>query len=147
GATAGKLGILGIDAATNQAICAIFPNEDLDRDFLFFYLMLIRRNILQSSTGGAQPNISQTFINRLLVPIPPLTVQQRIVSRIKALLADLKEAQSTLDSMRHDIGQVMNSASREVFKEVSKNNELVSLGPHTTKMGSGSTPLGDNYEE
>lgn len=27
GATVGKLGILGIDAATNQAVCAIFPKK------------------------------------------------------------------------------------------------------------------------
>ena len=35
GATVGKLGILTFPAATNQAICAIHPNDELDRDYLF----------------------------------------------------------------------------------------------------------------
>ena len=30
GATIGKLGLLHFDAATNQAVCAIFPSEELD---------------------------------------------------------------------------------------------------------------------
>ena len=41
GATAGKLGVLGMEAATNQAICAIFPSDEVNRDFLRFYLLAI----------------------------------------------------------------------------------------------------------
>jgi len=34
GATIGKIGTLGIDAATNQAICGIYRNDYVDNDFL-----------------------------------------------------------------------------------------------------------------
>ena len=33
GATVGKLGVLGMEAATNQAVCAIFTSDVVDKDF------------------------------------------------------------------------------------------------------------------
>ena len=38
GATVGKLGILGIDAATNQAVCGIKLPEEINRLFIYYYL-------------------------------------------------------------------------------------------------------------
>jgi type I restriction enzyme S subunit len=83
GATVGKLGILGTHAATNQAVCAIFPSKDIDRDFLRFYLLSRRSQLVGQSTGGAQPNISQDIIRKLLVPVPPLSEQQRTAGRLE----------------------------------------------------------------
>ena len=80
GATVGRLGILGIDATTNQAVCGITPNEQLDRDFLFYYLLKQREKLIDSRTGGAQPNINQEIIRELDIPLPPLTEQKRIAS-------------------------------------------------------------------
>ncbi len=79
GATVGKLGILGFPAATNQAVCAIVPQDELDRDYLFHFLLAKREELIASSRGGAQPNISQTIIRDLEVPLPPLDEQRRIV--------------------------------------------------------------------
>lgn len=79
GATVGKLGMLGIEAATNQAVCGITPSDELDRWFLFFFLLSQRQNLIGQSTGGAQPNISQKIVRELLVPVPPLSEQRRIV--------------------------------------------------------------------
>lgn len=47
GATVGKLGILGIDAAINQAICAIYIkiNNSLDQKFLFWYAAEARKRV------------------------------------------------------------------------------------------------------
>ena len=79
GATVGKLGVLGMRAATNQAVCGITPSDALDRRFLFYFLLSQRPNLIGQSIGGAQPNISQTIIRELMLPIPPLPDQQRIV--------------------------------------------------------------------
>lgn len=79
GATVGKLGILGVRGATNQAVCGITPSEVLDSKFLFFFLLSQRAKLIEKSIGGAQPNISQAIVRDLLVPIPPLPEQRRIV--------------------------------------------------------------------
>lgn len=93
GATIGRLGILGIDAATNQAVCSFFPRAGLDSQYLYHFLQTIRAKLLNDSFGGAQPNISQTLIRKLLLPVPPLDQQRRIVTKIEELTAKLHEAQ------------------------------------------------------
>jgi type I restriction enzyme, S subunit len=80
GATVGRLGILNISAATNQAVCAIFPNNEIYRDYLFYYLLSQRKNLIDSRTGVAQPNISQEILRELFIPLPPLPEQQRIAA-------------------------------------------------------------------
>jgi type I restriction enzyme, S subunit len=96
GATVGKLGLLGIDAATNQAVCGISTPDELDRMFLFYFLLSRRKKLIGQSAGGAQPNISQKIVRDLLVPLPPLPEQRRIVdilSRAEGIVRLRREAQ------------------------------------------------------
>ena len=92
GATIGKLGFLGVPAATNQAVCGIFANEKIDLQFLSYYLFHKRNDLIAQGTGGAQPNISQTILKNLPIPLPPLATQHAIVTRIETLFAELDKA-------------------------------------------------------
>jgi len=81
GATVGQLGILGVEAATNQAICYIIPDPTIcDRYYLFRFLQSNLKRFLHQRVGGAQPNISQNIIKTLKVPLPLLSTQQKITS-------------------------------------------------------------------
>lgn len=96
GATVGKLGMLGREAATNQAVCGISTPDELDRWFLFYFLLSQRRKLVDQSTGGAQPNISQKIVRELLVPVPSLPEQRRIVdllSRAEGIVRLRREAE------------------------------------------------------
>jgi type I restriction enzyme, S subunit len=122
GATVGKLGILGMTAATNQAVCAIFQPDYIERDFLFWYLKAIRNQLLEISFGGAQPNISQTVIKNTLFPIPfpdeperSLMEQRRIVARIEALLAEVREMRALHEEITADGNRLMGACIQEVF--------------------------------
>ena len=44
GATAGKVGMLGIEAATNQAACAILPDEQCLPKYLYYVLRSKSKN-------------------------------------------------------------------------------------------------------
>ncbi|MEW5871719.1 MAG: restriction endonuclease subunit S [Chloroflexota bacterium] len=97
GATVGRTGVLGIDAATNQAVCALFPrNNAFTPMFMFYWLQSQRQNLINQSMGGAQPNISQGIIRSLLFPLPPLPEQQRIVARIEELFSQLEAGAAAL---------------------------------------------------
>ena len=106
GATVGKTAILKMDAATNQAVCAIFPNaEKASADFLRYFLIGEREELLKQRYGGAQPNISQNVIRNFPVRLPPVHEQRKIAAvlglvqraieqqeRLIALTAELKKA-------------------------------------------------------
>ena len=89
GATVGKLGILEVDAATNQAVCGLFLPDEVHRDFVFYYLASIRRHLIEQGKGGAQSNISNGLVRQTRIPIAPLTEQRRIVAKIEELFSDL----------------------------------------------------------
>ena len=80
GATAGQVGLLKFEATTNQAICGILPSDKFVPEFLYWILKSQREFLVALSGGGAQPNISQNIIRKLTIPLPPLHVQQEIVT-------------------------------------------------------------------
>lgn len=96
GATVGKLGILGIDAATNQAVCAIFPPDELDTRYLYRFFESKRRELVEQGKGGAQPNISQGIIRDTKLPLPPLGEQREIVAEIEKQFTRLGAGVSAL---------------------------------------------------
>ena len=91
GATIGKLAFLGIPAATNQAVCAIFENKKVSLKYLYYYLLFKRSDLVKQGIGGAQPNISQAILKKLIIPYPvSISDQERIVARIEELFSAWK---------------------------------------------------------
>ena len=90
GATIGKLGILTFPSTTNQACCACKPVHGIDTLFLFYFLLSQRTAFIKRGEGGAQPNISKEKIISTYMPLPPLSEQLKIVSKIEELFPLLK---------------------------------------------------------
>jgi len=79
GATAGKASLLQIEACTNQAICAIIPDQSIvDPLFLKYKLDTMYNYLVGLSSGSARDNLSQTGIANLTIDIPSLAIQKRI---------------------------------------------------------------------
>ena len=110
GATIGKLAFLGVKASTNQAICGIYKNEFIESKYLYNFLLNRKQKLISQGTGGAQPNISQTILKKLEIPLAPLPIQRAIVSKLEALFSDLdngiahfKKAQAQLKIYRQAV--------------------------------------------
>ena len=89
GATVGKLGILTFPATTNQACCACSKLFQIEKLYLFYFLMAERNNFKFRAEGGAQPNISKNKIINTFIPLPPLPEQSRIVDKIEQSFAHI----------------------------------------------------------
>ena len=87
GATIGKLGILSFPATTNQACCACNVFQPFYNLYLFYFLMANKTHFVKQGEGGAQPNISREKIVKTLIPVPPISEQERIVNKLKELKA------------------------------------------------------------
>jgi type I restriction enzyme S subunit len=84
GATIGACSILPFEAATNQACAALLPSEKCDSDYLYYYFLSIRNDLIKKGVGGAQPNISGGIIKDIKIPLPPLATQKKIVAILDA---------------------------------------------------------------
>lgn len=128
GATAGKLGVLTYDAATNQAVCCINQDDQLlARDFLRYYLLSQRKKIIEDSFGGAQPNISQAYVREIDIPTPPLTEQKRIVEKLDALLTRIDTAIEHLQESVILKNSLIQSALDGQFSDITDRMTIESL--------------------
>lgn len=118
GATVGRLGVLSRSAATNQAICAIQPSEALDRDFLFYTLLDARPALIETSFGGAQPNISQEVIREIRIPLPDLPTQRRIAARLKEQMAGVEAARKAVEEQQRAVTPLFEKLLSEAFSGI-----------------------------
>lgn len=117
GANVGKTGILEIDAATNQAICAIFPkNETLERDYTYWFFRKMRPVYLNNSFGGAQPNISQKMLKVTEIPIPSLPEQRRIVAYLDNLQTEVNTLKHLQAETEAELDALLPSILDKAFK-------------------------------
>ena len=80
GATAGKTGILDIDTTTNQAVCSLLPSDNFTSIYLYYAVKSNEKWMMDQATGGAQPNISQTVIKKMVIPVPSIEQQHQFAS-------------------------------------------------------------------
>lgn len=108
GATIGRLGILAVDATTNQACCVLSQPRSLDVRFVFHWLLGFKQKLIDLyATGGGQPNISKETIASLRIPAPDLSEQSAIVAfldretaKIDALIAEQEKLLTLLAEKR-----------------------------------------------
>jgi len=107
GATVGRLGVLGVPATTNQAVCHIIPDPKIaDVRYVFHVLRSQVASLVARGVGGAQPNISQGIVKEFAVPLPPLAEQRRIadvLGRAEALRTKRRIAIVRLDTLAQAI--------------------------------------------
>ena len=85
--TVGRTSILGVDAYHNEAIISIYPyidRNDIFRNYLLHVMPLIA-NMGDSKDVIKGKTLNSKSISNLLLPLPPLAEQQRIVTKIEEL--------------------------------------------------------------
>lgn len=127
GATVGRLAFLGIDASTNQAVCGIFQNSNIDVKYIYYCFMNQYSYLISLSAGGARPNISQTIIKKVNVPLPPLNEQNRIVDKLDELLSELEKGKEQLQTSLEQLKVYRQSILKHAF-EGKLTNENVKEG-------------------
>jgi type I restriction enzyme, S subunit len=116
GATIGKLGILGIDAATNQACAVGQPHDFLNSKYMFYYFLARRSDLIALGKGGAQPNISQTIIKDFPFALPPLNEQKRIAEKVDNLLSKLETEKDMVLEVEEKFDLLKQSILNKAFR-------------------------------
>ena len=89
----------------NQDLRALTPYGSIESSFVARYLNLATRRVLDdcSMDGTTVNSIEVSALERLPVPVAPLSEQRRIVERIDALFAEIAEGEAALDDARQGL--------------------------------------------
>ena len=94
GKTRGKVAMLGVEAATNQACAAILPSDEVDPRFVFLNLSGRYEEIRANSNSGGQENLSQALVRDLPFAYPKERAEQHLIAECLTALDDQIAAQT-----------------------------------------------------
>lgn len=116
----GKVAIVGEEMCTNQGFKAIICDKDIVNPHYLYFWLLNNKEFLNSLGRGATfKEISKTIVENILVPIPSIETQDKIVETIKIALNILKKRQQQIEALS-DLKQ---SIFYEMFGDPISNNK------------------------
>lgn len=92
-------------------------NAHVDSRFLLRYMLsqTFLSMSVKSDTRVAMPKINQDELNKILVPVPPLAEQKRIVAKVDSLLSLCDALEVKLKAARDSSSTLMEVAARQVL--------------------------------
>lgn len=112
GKTRGNVGILGIEATTNQACAAIPPSEKVNSKFLFYQLKMSYDQLRELGRGGNQPNLNTGLVKSFEILLPENQLQIEFESRIKIVESQFEITKTELRTSEN----LFNSLLQKAFK-------------------------------
>ncbi|MDI1232208.1 MAG: restriction endonuclease subunit S [Methylobacter sp.] len=119
----GHLAIAGCELYTNQGCKSFAPiNNILDSEFLYFLLKHRMPDIQARGSGATFLEVSKTALENFVITFPEnLTVQCRIVTQLKAQLAEVETARKALAAQQADIKLLAATALDKLYSYSIKN--------------------------
>lgn len=112
----GKLGITGMECCTNQAIAYAKELYGVTTKYMFYFMAMMKSELISKGKGGTQKNISQTVLNSLEVIVPPIEEQERIVFRIEEMLSQLDDGVETLNKTKEQLKVYRQAVLKDAFE-------------------------------
>lgn len=116
GVTRGRASILGVKAATNQAVCVLQPQEYLNNRYLFYFFMCNYWSMREQAVGGNQLNLSATIIGKQNIDIPPVSEQLEIVRILDNLNAKERSTKEIAETVIEQIDTLKKSILARAFR-------------------------------
>jgi type I restriction enzyme S subunit len=109
GKTRGMVARMRLEACTNQSLCAIVPIQEINSDYLYFYMRTQYQNYRSMSSGeGGRGGLNLQIIKLIEIPVPSSGHQSEIVR----ILEKLEEySQGAISNLREEI-----SARRQQYE-------------------------------
>lgn len=119
GKTRGQISELCIDATINQACASIrlFLFDKTTNEYIKLFFEKHYVELRELAAGGAQPNLNLQKIKDTLIPLPPFSEQQRIISKVKQLMRTCDALEAEVAKSRTETDRLMQTILKEAFSE------------------------------
>jgi type I restriction enzyme S subunit len=117
GKTRGQTAVLKIDACNNQNCAAIRVSETpVPPEFVYYWLWSQYDNTRRTSSGNNQPALNKQRVESMVVPIPPLAEQKRIVEEVERRLSVVDELESLVTTNLQRASRLRQSILQKAFE-------------------------------
>ncbi|EAI6361789.1 restriction endonuclease subunit S [Campylobacter coli] len=114
-APVGEVNITSEDIAIGRGLCSI-NGIKINNEFLFFYLLTLKKYFNDNSTGSTFKAISTKIVKETKIPLPPLKEQEQIASHLDELSSHVKNLKQNYQAQIKDLQELKNSLLDKAFK-------------------------------
>ena len=140
-ATVGEVAILEIESATNQAIAGLeLINNEVDLEYLYYYLKSLKFLMLKKSRGVAQNNINLGILKNIEIKIPDKIEQINIAK----ILGNIERIIDKKKKQLKELNTIIKSQFVEMFGDIHLNdkkwekfvkmNEICEINPKKSEI-------------
>ncbi|MEI6216221.1 MAG: restriction endonuclease subunit S, partial [Actinomycetes bacterium] len=95
----GKYAFADRDYAINQDLTAIVSNSPkLDEKFLSYAIADVARNVARDAVGVGVTGVTRDYINKCMIPLPPISTQREIVRQIEQEKSQIQSAKALIET-------------------------------------------------
>lgn len=102
--------------AIGRGLAAILPLSSIPTKFVLWALRNQEHKIAAQATGSTFTAISKSDVHGIVVPLPPLNEQRRIVERIEAMFDEIDHGVENLKKARATLGLYRQSLLKSAFE-------------------------------
>jgi type I restriction enzyme S subunit len=129
-APVGTVNITERQICIGRGLCAVKPLLKIKTDFNYYWIKAFNETLLDKSTGTTFKAISMTTINELVIPLPPINEQIRVVEKIEQLFKLIDNLDSDKEQLLETIeltrNKVLQDAIQGKLVEQNQNDEPAS---------------------
>lgn len=86
GKTRGTVAVAEIELCTNQSLCSIVTNNEVNTDYLYYYLQTQYEELRESSNGdGGRGGLNLKIIGAYPLILPPISLQNKFAEFVKLI--------------------------------------------------------------
>ncbi|MCX5618050.1 restriction endonuclease subunit S [Bombella sp. TMW 2.2543] len=122
----GHIAINSVPMATNQGFKSFLPSNRLDANFLYWWLNHNKAHLQAMGSGATFKELSKSAIQRISIPLPPLSEQKRIA-------AILDKAYDLCQLRRHALKK-LDVLGEAIFHDMFGHIEQHNKNIHITKL-------------
>lgn len=123
GVTLGRISLIPADferGIINQALLKIQLNKNIISNEYFIKIFkspFMQQNIFDKAKGSAIPNmVGVAVLKQIIIPVPPLAEQKRIVEKVDSLMALCDELEKRIKKSKEYSEKLMEAILKDMFK-------------------------------
>ena len=110
-------GILSFDACFPDSVVGFQPSRLFDSAKYFeYFVRTTKANLLEFAPATAQKNINLEILESVLIPLPPLNEQRRIVAKLDELMALCDQVEGSMRAEAHHSARLLDALIHEALE-------------------------------